>query len=86
MPVVSEFSGIEICLYFDDHMPPHFHAKYNNNEALIEIENSCVLKGALPSNKLKLVLAWSELHKDELKANWDKAKNMQLPQSIEPLK
>lgn len=30
MPIVSEFEGIEICLYFDDHMPPHFHAQYNN--------------------------------------------------------
>ena len=49
MPVVSEFEGIEICLYFDDHLPPHFHAKYNDNEALIDIESSCVLKGAMPS-------------------------------------
>lgn len=38
MPVVSEFEGIEICLYFDDHMPPHFHAKYAGQEALVEIE------------------------------------------------
>lgn len=85
MPVVSEFAGIEICLYFDDHMPPHFHAKYNGLEALVEIENSCVIKGSLPSNKLKLVLAWSEIHKQELKDNWAMAKNMQLPQKIEPL-
>ncbi|MBR3813046.1 MAG: DUF4160 domain-containing protein [Spirochaetaceae bacterium] len=52
MPVVSEFEGIEICLYFDDHLPPHFHAKYAGQEALVETENSCVLKGAIPSNKL----------------------------------
>lgn len=86
MPVVSEFEGIEICLYFSDHLPPHFHAKYNENEALVDIENSCVIKGSLPSNKLKLVLAWSELHKTELKSNWEKAKKNQLPQKIEPLK
>jgi hypothetical protein len=49
VPVVSEFEGIEICLYFDDHLPPHFHAKYAGQEALVEIENSCVLKGAIPS-------------------------------------
>ena len=36
MPVVSEFEGIEICLYFDDHLPPHFHAKYAGQEALVE--------------------------------------------------
>ena len=67
-------------------MPPHFHAKYGSTEALVDINNSCVLKGALPSNKLKLVLAWSELHKEELKSNWEKAKNKQLPQKITPLK
>ena len=86
MPILSEFEGIEICLYFDDHMPPHFHAKYNGTEALVDIENSSVLKGSLPSNKLKLVLAWTELHKDELQKNWILAKNMQLPQKINPLK
>lgn len=85
MPVVSEFNGIEICFYFDDHLPPHFHAKYGNSEALIDIKNSCVLKGSLPSNKLKLVLAWTELHKNELEENWDKAKNLNLPDKINPL-
>ena len=67
-------------------MPPHFHAKYAGQEALVEIENSCVLKGAIPSNKLKLVLAWSELHKEELVEGWNKAKDMELPAEINPLK
>lgn len=67
-------------------LPPHFHAKYGEAEALVDINNSCVLKGALPSNKLKLVLAWSELHKDELTANWEKASLKQLPQKTAPLK
>jgi len=83
VPVVSEFEGIEICIYFDDHLPPHFHAQYAGQEALVEIENSCVLKGAIPSNKLKLV---SELHKQELKNSWNQAKNMELPAKINPLK
>ncbi|MBO4319573.1 MAG: DUF4160 domain-containing protein [Treponema sp.] len=86
MPIVSEFEGIEICFYFDDHLPPHFHAKYGDAEALVDIGRSCVLKGALPSNKLKLVLAWSELHRDELVKNWEKASKKLLPQKIEPLK
>lgn len=85
MLIVSEFKGIEICFYFDDHMPPHFHAKYGGNEALVDIENACVIKGALPSNKLKLVLAWAELHKEELKQNWERTKNLQLPEKISPL-
>ena len=67
-------------------MPPHFHANYAGQEALVEIENSCVLKGAIPSNKLKLVLAWSELHKEELVEGWNQAKDMELPAKINPLK
>ena len=67
-------------------MPPHFHANYAGQEALVEIENSCVLKGAIPSNKLKLVLAWSELHKEELVEGWNQVKDMELPAKINPLK
>jgi len=78
VPVVSEFEGIEICLYFDDHLPPHFHAKYAGHEALVEIENSCVLKGTL---------AWTLDGKyDKLKDSWNQAKNMELPAKINPLK
>lgn len=86
MPVVSEFEGIEICIYFDDHLPAHFHAKCADQEALVDIENSCVLKGAIPSNKLKLVLAWAELHRQELLEGWNKAKNLELPAKINPLR
>ncbi|MBQ3687039.1 MAG: DUF4160 domain-containing protein [Treponema sp.] len=85
MPVVSEFAGIEIYFYFNDHVPPHFHAKCNGAEALIGIEDNCVLKGSLPSGKLKLVLAWSELHRDELKATWEMVQNLHSPGRIKPL-
>lgn len=86
MPIVSEFEGIEIYIYFDDHMPPHFHAKFSGQEALVEIETTSVLKGAIQSNKLKLVLAWAELHKSELYNGWNQAKNLELPAKINPLK
>ena len=86
MPTICSIRGIQIFINWREHLPPHFHAKYNDKEALIDINNSCVLKGALPSNKLKLVLAWSELHKDELNANWEKAKNLEQPLQISPLK
>ena len=33
MPIVSRFFGIVIALYWNDHAPPHFHAKYGGNEA-----------------------------------------------------
>ncbi|MCB1160916.1 MAG: DUF4160 domain-containing protein [Leptospiraceae bacterium] len=60
MPLVSEFFGIKIYMYWNDHMPPHFHAEYGDLQAIVDINNSVIIKGALPSRQLKLVLAWSE--------------------------
>lgn len=45
-------------MYYNDHMPPHFHPEYNDKRAVVDILKSKVIKGALPSKQLKLVLAW----------------------------
>lgn len=45
-----------------------------------------LVEGKLPSKQLKLVLAWAEIHKDELLADWNLAMNSELPFKIEPLK
>jgi hypothetical protein len=37
MPEISLFYGIRVTMYYDDHNPPHFHAEYNGNKAIIEI-------------------------------------------------
>lgn len=86
MPLLSEFFGIKIYVYWDDHLPPHFHAEYNGEETLIDINKNCVLKGMLPANKLKLVLGWAEMHHDDLIACWEATKNHDMPHKIEPLK
>ena len=70
MPLISEFFGISIYMYYEDHNPPHFHAEYGDNKALIDILNGCVYKGGLPTKQTKLVLAWCEIHYDELMKNW----------------
>ena len=71
MPVISIFLGIKIMMYYDDHNPPHFHASYAGFDALIDIRRGCVMSGSLPGRQLKFVLAWTELHKDELMQNWE---------------
>ena len=48
MPEISRFLGISITMYFNDHMPPHFHAEYNNQEAAFAIENLSIIAGSLP--------------------------------------
>ncbi len=73
MPVVSRFFGILIAFYWEDHLPPHFHAKCSGDEAVIHIRTGEVLRGSLPRRALSLVGEWRSLHADELKANWDRA-------------
>ena len=86
MPIVSLFYGIKITFNYDDHNPPHFHAEYAGNSAMIDILNCLVIKSALPKRQLKLVLAWAELHKDELMQNWELVRNNEEPIRIEPLR
>ncbi len=86
MPLVSEFYGISIYMYYEDHNPPHFHAVYNNYKALIDIKNGCVMKGVLPIKQTKLALAWCEIHKIELMKNWEICKESGELMVIEPLR
>ena len=85
MPEISLFAGIRITMYYDDHSPPHFHATYNGNSALVDIQNGYVIQGALPRRQLKYVLAWAELHQDELMQNWELARSGKPLVSIIPL-
>ena len=72
-------------MYFNDHNPPHFHAKYNEYEALIDIKELKLISGKLPSRVLGLVIEWASQHIDELYANWNKASDLQKINKIEPL-
>lgn len=85
MPEICLFFGIRVTINYNDHIPPHFHAEYNGNKVLIDIINCKVLKGALPKRQLKLVLAWTELHRDELMQNWELARNHEPLYKIAPL-
>ena len=85
MPRVSQFFGIVIAMYYNDHAPPHFHARYGAQEASIVIETLKILEGSLPSRALALVREWAEIHREELIADWEKARQGQLLDSIAPL-
>ena len=85
VPLVSEFNGIKIYLYWQDHAPPHFHAEYGGASVLVDIVEATVMRGAFPFPQLKLVLAWCELHRGELIADWQSAKTHGAIQRIAPL-
>jgi hypothetical protein len=76
MPTISLFYGILIRMFFadtDKHKLPHIHAEYQGQVASYSIIDGEVLAGFLPPNKHKLVVAWIEIHKDDLLANWELA-------------
>lgn len=85
MPEISRFYGIVIRMYFADHNPPHFHAYYGANEALMEIATLSVIAGKLPPRAMGLVAEWALQHREELGAAWERASNLKSPGKVEPL-
>jgi Domain of unknown function (DUF4160) len=85
VPRISEFYGIVIEMYFADHPPPHFHARYSGDEALIVIETGEVFAGFLPGRALRLVREWLGEHRTELVANWDRASTQEPTEPVAPL-
>ncbi len=86
MPEVSRFYGIIIALYYNEHNPPHFHVKYGEFHAEIEISTLRVIQGELPKRAKALVMEWADEHRDELLMDWELARQMKTLQAIEPLK
>jgi hypothetical protein len=66
-------------MYYDEHNPPHFHARYGSDKAAIEITSLRVLEGRLPSRALGLVVEWASQHQEEL------MRNDRPPKKIPPL-
>jgi hypothetical protein len=74
VPKVSEFFGIAIYMYYDDHGPPHFHALYAGRDAAFDIETLEVLFGQASPRVRRLVVEWAKQHRDELVDRWNKAR------------
>jgi hypothetical protein len=83
---VSAFFGVVIKMYWNerDHPIPHFHAEYGDHAAAISIDGE-ILGGTFPPRPLRLVGEWAALHRSELFANWDRARDHQPLEAIEPL-
>ena len=82
------FFGIIIRMYYSpkEHNPPHIHVFYQDYKAVIGIESCQVTDGNLPSRQLRLALAWIEIHREELLADWKLCQNGEKPFAIEPLR
>jgi hypothetical protein len=89
VPRISAFYGIVIWMYHDEmhhRGRPHFHARYADDEASIDIETLSVIAGELPPRATRLVHEWASIHRAELRANWERARNHDTLQQIEPLR
>ena len=84
MPEISRFLGVVIAMYYNDHAPPHFHARYGTYEIKVSLEAG-IVDGRFPRRALNLVLEWYNLHRGQLLENWDLARERKPLRRIEPL-
>lgn len=73
-------------MFFDDHEPAHFHARAGDGAAKVRIDTLEVIESTLGRRQLRFVLAWAELHQEELFENWRLARAGETLQQIEPLR
>jgi len=85
MPEISLFYGIRITMNWNEHNPPHFRVSYADYKATVLIQESRIDKGYIPNRQLKLVLAWCEIHRDELMQNWELSRQDKPLNLINPL-
>lgn len=84
MPEICRFYGLIIFMNYNEHSPPHFHVRYQNQEIIVEIQTGTV-QGRMAKRALKMVFEWYEQHIDQLLTNWDLAKQRKPLKEIEPL-
>ena len=87
MPEISRFFGMVIIMHWKEreHNPPHFHAVYGDDEAIIDINKLELISGRLSRRALTLVLEWAKEHRDELLKDWELCQTNQKPNKIMPL-
>ena len=85
MPEISRFLGIVIAMYYNDHQPPHFHAKYGDYRGAITVSDLKLVEGQLPARVISLILEWAFQHRDELLQDWELAIAKKPLRKIEPL-
>lgn len=85
MPRISAFFGIAIRMFYNDHMPAHFHAEYGDAEAVYEIDTLQLMRGGLPRRAHAMVVEWATLHRSQLWEDWERARQELPLMEIDPL-
>jgi hypothetical protein len=85
VPEISRFYGIVIKMFHNDHAPPHFHAEHGGEQMLVAIETLGVIAGKLSPRATGMVMEWASQHQVELQHIWEKARNFEPLDRIDPL-
>ncbi len=85
MPEVCRFLGIIIRMFVSEHNPPHFHAFYNEHEAVFSIDPLEMIEGKLPPRIHGLVIEWADIHQKDLMDNWNRLRDNKTIKKIDPL-
>jgi len=85
MPEISRFFGIVVTMYYNDHDPPHFHARYGSQKAQFAIDDFRLLSGGLSPRVRGLVVEWATMHQEELRGEWSAAREEKPLFPIAPL-
>lgn len=86
MPEISRFFGLIIAMYYNEHLPPHFHVRYGEQEAAFRIADFSLLSGQLSPRALGLVMEWAARNQKALEDNWKRGRDNKPLEPIEPLK
>jgi hypothetical protein len=84
MPEICRFYGIVIFMNYKDHESPHFHARYQEQEVTVEIQTGTV-EGKMSKRALRMLFEWSEIYREELLSNWQRARERKPLKPIPPL-
>jgi hypothetical protein len=75
LPTIAWFYGIAVQMFFNDHDPPPFHARYGRAKALFRIADGKMIAGELPPTAERFVHEWALARKPELEENWNRARS-----------
>lgn len=70
MPTIIVINGLKLCMYVDDHAPPHFHILGPDGHFLIELQSLAIVAGGKLPKSYVPVMTWAESHRQDLLAKW----------------
>ena len=74
MPTIAYFYGIAIQMFYNDHSPPHLHARYGEAKAVVRLSDGAIISGELPPVATRMVRDWTLARRHELEENWRRAR------------